>query len=181
MLMMGFGIIDGRCGTEPQTAATDANYEPNDSYTQAIEIQSGLITNLGVNSTDQIDWFRIKISSKQNLFIQMNATYSFYFTTLELYNTLNESIYSSDGNVHERNVTKFITTTGYYYIRVQIRPDGEIHYSLLVNTTAANNYDFIPVIIIVVVTSACVSIILIVEVRARSTKKRNAQASLMKN
>ncbi len=111
----------------PQDAMDDT-YEENDVQLQAAEIVPGTITGL-VCADD--DWFKVYVTAGNKLSVSISFTNSLGNLDLGFFNAVKHLISSTSTISNGESLTFDITTTGYYYIRVN-RTTTTNEYSLTI-------------------------------------------------
>ena len=125
---------------EQNPYATDA--EPNDEKNRALSLDKGVTVagHLGYtyyDDRDDVDWYKVTLSSKSNVTFTYQAQESLGFNYVTLYNSENSSVAYAWGNGNENNVNQVIREdldAGTYYLEVK-RNGGQGYYLLAFAST----------------------------------------------
>ncbi|MFC1587594.1 pre-peptidase C-terminal domain-containing protein [Planctomycetota bacterium] len=123
---------------EPPPPPQDDNFEPNDSSNNAAVISENTYTSLRCNDDD---WFRIYVSSGQNLSITINFAHSSGDLDIRLYNSSLSLVTAGTSSSSNETVATDNTTAGYYYVKVYGFQGATNIYSMTITIEDPANLD----------------------------------------
>ena len=117
-----FTITQDKASPTPSSTPTPTtcsdNYEPNDTSTQAYGyLSSGSSYSGKICSSSDVDWFKVNITTKGTISLNLTVPSSKDYD-LELYDPSYAWIAGSYSSNTSESISKKITTTGIYYIRI---------------------------------------------------------------
>jgi len=137
-----YNLTVSTSGDNPPPVPPTGEFEPNNDFANATQIEPGTYTGLETTRDDSLDFYAANLTSGEALsasiqFAHADGDLNFFLVGPNQNETLQTSISGTD----DENITHVATETGTYYLVVAGYQGATAPYNLTFETTSGNNSD----------------------------------------